>query len=184
VEDIGPYSVIAGILVLWALFPILFPVHGIWRRDNSQRNSEDEFIEIEQFGPIVSGKRSVDGGNHLYSGFQTFIFVWLKRRDYGIPALIAQGFPESIAKKINGSITARLRVRRAGRKLLVGTFRPQRILFDEESTRVMSRNYDAASPRRFMLTNLTELPSAKVEVKRTGLPPPDAAKKKKRKQTF
>jgi hypothetical protein len=179
VEDIGIYSVIGAIFVLWVLFPIAFPVSGIWKRDG-----DEEYIEVEQFGPIVTGKRSVDGGNHLYSGFQIFIFLWLKRRDFGIPALIAQGFPENIAKKINGSVTARLRARRASRQILLGAFRPQRILFDEASNRVMSRSYEAATPRRFVLTNLHELPSTKVEVKRTGLPPPDAAKKKKHKQTF
>ncbi len=177
-EDIGAFGIIAALFVVWLLFPLAFPVRGIWKRDD-----EEEFLEIDQFGPIVSGKRNVDGGNHMYSGFQTFFFVWLKRRDFGIPSLIAQGFPEAIAKKINGSVTARLRLWRSGRKLLVGSFRPQRILFDESTVRVMSRRYDRKSPRRFVLTNLHELPSGKVEVKRTGLPPPDVAPKKK-KRTF
>lgn len=176
--DIGLYSVLGTLFVLWVMFPFAFPVTGIWKRDG-----ENEFIQFEQFGPIVSGRRSVDGGNQMYSGFQLFLWLRVKRRDYGLPALISQGFPEVIAKKINGSIVARLTLRRAGKSRLVGTFRPMKILFDEPTAKVLGRHYEGAQVRAFDLTNLTELPSAKVETKRSNLPPP-APKVKNKKNTF
>ena len=176
--DIGLYSVLGALGVAWVLFPFFFPVGGIWKREG-----DNEHIQFEQFGPVVSGKRSIDGGNHMYSGFQIFWWLRLKRRDYGFPALIAQGFPEVIAKKINGSIVARLTLRRASRDRLVGSFTPMRIQFDGPTAQVLGRHYEASQPRAFDRTNLAELPAAKVEVKRTQLPPPPPQTKKK-KNTF
>lgn len=178
--DISVFTVLGTLLFGWVLFPLFVPVHGIYRRTDVE---EEEYLELVQFGPIISGKRNVDGGNQLYSGFQTFWWLKLKRRDYGLPALIAQGFPEIIAKKINGTITARLKLSRSGR-VLRGTLIPQKILFDEATERVLSRRYEGAAGRAFEKTNLTELPVLKAQgVAQTNLPPPDKVKQK-RKKTF
>lgn len=174
-SDIGVYSVLGALFVAWILFPFAFSVTGIWKREG-----DAEHIQFEQFGPIISGRRSVDGGNQMYSGFQFFIWLRVKRRDYGLPALIAQGFPEAIAKKVNGSIVARLTLRRAGKKRLVGSFTPMKIQFDEATVSVLGRHYEASQPRVFDLTNLSELPASKVEIKRSNLPPPAPQAKKKR----
>jgi len=178
VPEFSIATVIFAIVLIWVLFPFFFPISGIYKRD-----VDDEYIQFEQFGPIVTGKRNVDGGNQLYSGFQNFIWLSLKRRDYGLPALIAQGFPEVIAKKLNGSIVAQMKLRRRGKEL-VGSFIPQKILFDESSIRILSRHYQPASLRHYARANLSELPTLKVEAKKQENLPPLAAKKIQRKNTF
>lgn len=170
-------------LAVWITFATIYPVDGIWHRDSD--GLEEEYIQIEQFGPFVTAKRNVDGGNHQYSGLQTFNRIRLSRRDFGIPALIAAGFPAVIAKKINGSIMAKLSVKRQGPKVLVGLFRPQKVLFDESSAQVLSRKYQPPIERVYRLTELTELPNTKSSAPRhSTLPKPDEQSKKKKRNTF
>ena len=177
------FVALVGYLVLWVGFATMYPIEGIWHRDSD--GIEEEYIQIEQFGPFISGKRNVDGGNHVYSGLQTFTRVRLLRRDFGIPALIQAGFPAVIAKKINGSVMAKLVIKRRGPKLLTGLFRPQKVLFDEASAQVLSRQYQPAIARTYRLTELTELPNLKTGAPRhSPLPAPDQQSKKKKRNTF
>jgi hypothetical protein len=173
---------LVSLIAIWLLYAALNSVEGIWRREDA----EDEFLQLEQFGPFVTGKRNVDGGNHIYSGTLTFGTLKLVRRDWGIPHLIAAGFPAVIAKKINGSVMAKVRLRRRTRKRLEGVFVPQKILFDEPSARVLSRDYQHAIERNYVLTDLNTLPqskAAKSGPRSASLPPP-TVEKKKRGNTF
>lgn len=180
-DDTGVYIFvgIVAYLALWLGYAALRPIEGIWKRTDA----EDEYVSFTQFGPFISGKRNVDGGNHVYLGMQTFNRVRLVRRDYGIPALIAVGFPPNIAKAVNGSVMAKLTLKRRADGALSGSFRPQKVLFDEATGSVLSRHYQAATPRLYTLTELTALPASTKGVARTRhaeLPAPEQAKKKRR----
>lgn len=173
------FVVLVVYLAAWFAFPNIYPVAGVWHRESD--GMEEEYILIEQFGPFVTAKRNVDGGNHQYTGIQTFSRLRMVRRDFGIPALITAGFPAVIAKKINGSVMAKLSVKRQSEKLLVGVFRPQKVLFDEASAQVLGRRYQPAIPRTYHRTELKELPNTKASAQRhANLPKPEEVKKKKR----
>jgi len=167
---------------LWTLYASLRSVEGVWKREDV----EDEYMQLVQFGPFITGKRNVDGGNHLFSGTYTFGSVRLTRRDFGIPHLIAAGFPSVIAKKINGSVMAKVHLSRRDRRHLEGVFIPQKILFDEPSVRVLSRHYQHGIERNYVLTDLSTLPQPKAgrsSVRSAPLPAP-VVEKKKRGNTF
>lgn len=173
---------IVVLIALWMLYAALTSVEGIWRREDG----EEELLELTQFGPFITGKRNVDGGNHVYSGTLTFGSLRLVRRDWGLPHLIAAGFPAVIAKKINGSVMAKVRLKRKTPKRLEGVFIPQKILFDEPSARVLSRDYQYPIERNYVLTDLKTLPaqkSGKSNTRAANLPAP-VQEKKKRGNTF
>lgn len=178
------FVAIVSYLALWVAYASVFPVEGIWHRASD--GIDEEYLQLEQFGPFVTGKRNLEGGNQTFTGLQTFNRVRLVRRDFGLPALIHAGFPATIAKKINGSVMARLSIKRRGKTLLVGSFRPQKVLFDEASSQVLSRHYQPPIAREYKRTTLTELPSFKSEVKTrpAQLPTPETGKNKKRRNTF
>jgi hypothetical protein len=177
--DVAVYVVVGGgaFLAAWVLYASLHPVEGVWRREDAP----EELVLFEQFGPFVTGKRNVEGGNHQYSGVMTFSRLKLSRRDFGIPHLISVGFPESIAKKINGSVMASITLHLASANRLEGLFSPQKILFDEPSVRVMSRDYQMPVARNYVRTDLRTLPPHDSQAKARGaaLPPPPAVKKKR-----
>ncbi len=182
--DIAVY-VFVGIVAYvatWTLHAATHSIEGIWRREDG----EDELVQFTQFGPFVTGKRNVEGGNHMYSGTLTFSRLTLRRRDFGLPHLIAAGFPKVIAKKINGSVMAKLSLRRRNPKRLEGVFVPQKILFDEPSARVLSRQYQPAIARNYVRTELANLPGRAQQAtpRSAGLPPPEAKAKKKKGNTF
>ena len=179
--DIAVYIFVSvtAYIALWVGYASMRPIEGVWKR----YDVDDEFVQIEQFGPFLSGRRNIDGGNHVFVGLQTFNRISLVRRDFGIPALIAAGFPPVIAKLVNGSIMAKLKLKRRKDGFLIGSFRPQKVLFDEASARVLSRHYLQAVSRAYQLTDLTALPGSTKGVTKTRhseLPAPDAAKKKRR----
>jgi hypothetical protein len=180
---VSAFVALVAYLAIWVGWASLKPVAGVWHRESD--GVEEEYIQIEQFGPFITAKRNVDGGNQMYTGLQTFNRVRLVRRDYGIPALIQAGFPAAIAKKINGTVMAKLSVKRRSDKLLDGEFRPQKVLFDEASAQVLSRQYQGAIARAYHKTDLEELPSLKSSGPRhANLPKPDPAPTKKKRNTF
>lgn len=95
--------VILSVLIALFVSPVFFPVSGIWKDVHAE-----DYLSLETFGPFVSGKKNLLGGNAIFSGVQILAWLFLKRRDYGVQALTVKGLSEQQAKKINGCIAARI----------------------------------------------------------------------------
>jgi hypothetical protein len=76
--------------------------------------------------------------------------VRLTRRDHGIKALLSQGFPENIAKQLDGEVMARMTLKlKDGGAFLDGAFEPQKIEFTHQPPRITSAHFLAPQPRTY-----------------------------------
>ncbi len=139
--------VVGGILVaaaLWVAASFVFRVAGTWERTLSASERESgvrpERITLAQLGPLVTGRRDVVGGYQELSGVLVGRRLRLTRRDHGVKALVGLGFPEPIAQRLDGEITARLELELRGGAVLQGTFTPQKFEFTHQPPRI-TRNY-------------------------------------------
>lgn len=157
--------VVASILV-----SLLFNISGTWERMASEEElaalhadpdappPPRERVVLGQFGPFVTGRREVTGGWQEFKGFMVGPSLRLTRRDHGVPSLCNQGFPEAIAKLINGDITGRLRLGLTSAGLILdGTFTPQKIEFTHRPPKITQRYFLQPKPRRYRRLTAEEM---------------------------
>jgi hypothetical protein len=146
-------SGLLGVAALWMLSTVVFRVSGTWERELSPSEREAgaaaERITLGQLGPLVTGRRDVPGGYQELSGILIGSSVWLTRRDHGVRALTAMGFPEPVAKKLDGEVMAKMELRLRGGVLLEGTFMPQKVEFTHQPPRITRSYFLASQPRRY-----------------------------------
>jgi hypothetical protein len=109
-----------------------YSVSGAWEKieDLEEREIGKETISLGQFGPIVVGRRELQGGRQAFFGVTFAGTVWLKRRDYGSDLFIRQGFPKEIVKQLEGQIFVRLKLHLSKDNLFLnGVFIPYKIEF-------------------------------------------------------
>lgn len=145
--------VFATALVLWVVASAIFRVSGVWERDLSPSEREagamPERVTLAQLGPLVTGRRDVVGGYQELSGLVFGPVVRLTRRDHGVRALTHLGFPEPVAKKLDGEIMARMELRLRGGVLLEGTFSPQKVEFTHQPPKITRAYFLQPQPRRY-----------------------------------
>lgn len=146
-------GLVAG-FALWALSALLFRVSGTWERvlsdEEKARGTHAERITLVQLGPLVRGRRDVVGGYQEFSGYVVGRSVRLARRDHGVASLAAQGFPEPVAKQLDGEVMARLRLRLAdGGTSLAGQFLPQKVEFTHRPPKITSAYFLDAQHRAY-----------------------------------
>lgn len=150
-----------GALGLWVLSTFIWRVTGTWERvltdDERADGAKKEKITFGQLGPFVTGRREVKGGYQEYSGLMIGRSVTLTRRDHGVKALASMGFPEGVAKKLDGEIMARLKLSLAeGGTFLVGTFEPQKVEFTHQPERVTGMYFLPGQRRRYRRVEMVD----------------------------
>lgn len=148
---------LCGILLFAMLLTSLFySFSGVWERmDEVSPVVARERIRLAQFGPLVLGNCNVVGGQQSFFGFALGPALWLRRRDRGVPFLAREGFPEAIAKQVEGQIMARYRMRLASdRNFMNGIFIPYRVEFSLQPPRVTAMHAQAAVSRRYRRVEL------------------------------
>lgn len=145
---------VVGFLLMWGLTALLFRVSGTWERvltdEELERGARRERVTFGQMGPFVSGRRDVPGGYQELSGVLFGRTLYLKRRDHGLPALLAQGFPEPIAKLLDGQVMAKLELKvTKGGTHLEGRFLPQKVEFTHQPPRVTKAYFLEPQPRTY-----------------------------------
>lgn len=148
-----------GALGLWVLSTFIWRVTGTWERmlsdDERADGAKKEKITFGQLGPFVTGRREVKGGYQEYSGLMIGRSVTLTRRDHGVDALAAMGFPDGVAHKLNGEVMARLKLSLIeGGLFLVGTFEPQKVEFTHQPERVTGMYFLPGQKRRYRRVEL------------------------------
>jgi hypothetical protein len=139
---------------VWLLSTFLFRVTGTWERVLTQDELDDgaraERITLGQLGPLVTGRRDVKGGHQEYWGLMFGRRLTLTRRDHGKKALVAMGFPEGVAEKLDGEIMARMKLSLAdGGLTLEGTFEPQKVEFTHQPPRITRVFFLPGQRRRY-----------------------------------
>jgi hypothetical protein len=133
-------AALAGAAALWVLSTFIWRVSGTWQRVLTREEEEEgqraERITLAQLGPFITGRRDVRGGYQEYSGIAIGRSVSLTRRDHGQGALEAMGFPEGVAKKLDGEVMARLKLTLIDGIELRGTFEPMKVEFTHQPPRV------------------------------------------------
>ncbi len=147
---------VGGVVVLWLLSTFLFRVSGTWEREITAAERESglrpERITLGQLGPLVTGRREVPGGWQELSGLLVGRTLRLTRRDHGLKALVALGFPEPVAVKLDGEVTARLELQLKGGLMplfLEGSFTPQKVEFTHQPPRITRSYFLDPQPRRY-----------------------------------
>jgi hypothetical protein len=148
----------------WVLSSFVWRVAGTWERVLTDEDIDDgvrrERITLAQLGPFVTGRRDVRGGYQEYSGIAYGPRVTLSRRDHGGDSLAAMGFPEGVAKKLDGEVMARLRLTLIDGVELRGTFEPQKVEFTHQPPRVTSMYFLPAKSRSYRRVQPIEEPAA------------------------
>ncbi len=146
-------AVVASVFSLWVMVSFFVRIGGVWIQEppEGQRNTRvDDEVELAQLGPWVTGRRIVAGGVQEFSGFLIGRTVRLKRRDRGVDFLMDSGFPEAIARQVDGDISAKLVLTLVdGGTRLSGTFVPNKVEFTHQPPRITSTYALAAVPRSF-----------------------------------
>jgi hypothetical protein len=144
---------LAASAVLWVLASVVWRVGGVWERVLSaaerDAGAQPEQIVLAQLGPLVMGRRDVVGGYQELTGLVFGPVVRLHRRDHGVRALTSMGFPEPVAKKLDGEIMARLDLKLRDGALLDGTFAPQKVEFTHQPPRITRAYFLPPQPRRY-----------------------------------
>lgn len=151
---LGLLALFGGGAGLWLLTALLFRVGGTWERDlddeEGTADTRPERLILGQLGPFVNGRRDVAGGHQEFSGILMGRTLRLQRRDFGVQALMAQGFPEPIARQLDGEVTARMTLRLVdGGTHLLGDFVPQKVEFTHRPPKITAAYYLAPQPRRY-----------------------------------
>lgn len=120
-----------ALFILWFLLALFYSVSGTWQRcDKASEGSKKERLVLGQIGPFIAGRVETFGGHQVFWGYSLGPRVWLKRRDYGVAALMRQGFPKPIARDVEGQIMARYKLRLdADKFFLDGLFTPYKVSF-------------------------------------------------------
>ncbi|MFH1809607.1 MAG: hypothetical protein ABIJ09_12740 [Pseudomonadota bacterium] len=165
--------ILGGVVLVGIVVSLVFNVSGTWERmpsdeeqaeleANPYRTPARERLVLGQFGPFVTGRRDVLGGWQEFGGTMLFSTLRLTRRDHGLRALTSQGFPEPIAKLIDGDVTGKLRLHLTAAGLLLdGSFTPQKIEFTHRPPRITSRFFLDPTPRRYRRLTAEEIAGAR-----------------------
>jgi hypothetical protein len=149
-------------LVIWVFASVVWRVGGVWERVLSpaerDAGAQQEQIILAQLGPLVMGRRDVVGGYQELTGLVFGPIVRLHRRDHGLRALTAMGFPEPVAKKLDGEIMARLDLKLRDGALLDGTFSPQKVEFTHQPPRITRAYFLPPQPRRYRRVDAEAVP--------------------------
>lgn len=152
--------IILALLVLGILLSLLFPVGGTWERTTGENQSiwDRERIILKQFGSIIFGKQIVPGGFQKFFGFALGPSIWLKRKDYGVQALMHEGFPEPIAKLAQGRVLLHLTLKLTSDRLfLKGYATPMKVEFYEDGSGIKSIRPVEPAPRTYHRSELTSV---------------------------
>lgn len=161
-------SVLAAIVLLLLVLSMFYNVSGTWERVPSHEEQQaleraglplpQDRLSLGQFGPFVTGRRDLPGGYQAFGGFALLGRVSLSRRDYGLRALMQQGFPEAIAKSLDGEITAKMQLRLvlAG-EILDGYFIPFKVEFTHRPAKITGIHPLQAQRRRYRRLSAEEL---------------------------
>ncbi len=154
-------ATLLAVLALWVVLSAVFRVGGIWERDLSAADREagasPERIVLGQLGPFVTGRRDVPGGHQELSGILIGPVLRLTRRDHGVRSLTALGFPEPVAKKLDGEVMAKMDLRVRG-VMLEGTFSPQKVEFTHQPPRITKAYFLPPAARRYRRLDAVTLP--------------------------
>ncbi len=138
---------------LWIVASFVTRIAGTWERvltdDEIEEGQRPERMELAQLGPFVTGRRDVTGGHQEFSGYLLGRSLRMVRRDHGVDSLTALGFPEGIAKQLDGEVTARLKLRIVEGVYLEGVFIPQKVEFTHRPPKVTKAYYLEPQPRRY-----------------------------------
>ena len=127
---------------------LLFPISGQFRRvDNDE---DDEVVEFASLGPYVRGTSTRPGGRREYSGWTAFGRARIDRRDHGQALLEADGYPSGIARRRDGEVAAKWRVRRVGGGRLEVAFASARVAFTHQPPRVTGVDFLQTKPRLYV----------------------------------
>lgn len=149
--------ILAATFILAAfLFSLVYAFGGIWERmDDLSKTATRERIKLAQFGFIVIGSRIVVGGQQSFFGFAFANTLWLRRRDKGMAFLTHEGFPEGVAKQVEGQVMARYRLHLSkDRQFINGVFIPYRVEFSADPPRVTAMHPQAPLPRKYRRLDL------------------------------
>lgn len=148
--------VVVVIFVFTMAMSSFYSISGVWEKiEEEAQNAGKERISLGQFGPIVVGRRELPGGHQSFFGVTFAGTVWLKRRDYGSEVFIRQGFPEDIAKQLEGQVLVRLKLRLSKDNLFLdGVFVPYKIEFTHTPPKVTGMLALAALPRKYRRAEL------------------------------
>ena len=149
--------VIVGLLAsgaLWIVASYVFSMAGTWERvlrdDEVAEGNRTERITLAQIGPFVTGRRDIPGGHQELSGFSLGRSLSLTRRDHGVQSLVALGFPQPIAKQLDGEVTARLKLNlTGGGTTLEGVFIPQKFEFTHRPPKITGSTYLSPQPHLY-----------------------------------
>jgi hypothetical protein len=163
---VEPGAVVAGLVagasVLWVVSSFLYRVAGTWERSMSAAEREagtrPEQITLAQLGPLVTGRREVAGGHQELSGLLVGRTLRLTRRDHGVRALVGMGFPEAIAQRLDGEVTAKLELTLRDGVLLDGTFTPQKVEFTHQPPRITRTYFLEPQARRYRRVDAVAVP--------------------------
>lgn len=147
------------VLAMLSGLAMLFSVSGTWERIPEAGDTDlgRERIVLAQMGPIVIGRRDLAGGYQSFFGYTFWGHLKLRRRDYGIRLLTRQGFPESIAKQLEGRVMLRFNLHLSSDKLfLQGVMIPYRVDFNHEPPEVTAMTALKALPRRYRRADLVQ----------------------------
>lgn len=124
---------------------------GLWERiDSATPIARRERIRLAQFGFILLGTRKVVGGKQSFLGLAFGPFAWLRRRDYGIRFLGKEGFPEPIAKQVEGQVMAKYQLKlKCDQNLLEGSFIPYKVEFTIQPAQVTAMHPQDPLPRKY-----------------------------------
>jgi hypothetical protein len=155
-------GVVGAAFVTWVASAFVFRVAGTWERTLSSSDREagvrPEQITLAQLGPLVTGRRDVPGGHQELSGLLVGRTLRLTRRDHGVKALVGMGFPEAIAQRLDGEVTAKLELRLRDGVLLEGSFTPQKVEFTHQPPRITRSYFLAPQGRRYRRIDAVAVP--------------------------
>ena len=149
---------ILALLVISSLLSLLYPIGGTWERMSDQNQSiwDRERAILKQWGPVIFGTQTVSGGIQKFFGFAFGPVVWLHRKDYGIQALINAGFPENIARVVQGRVMLHMNLKLSSDKLfLKGSATPFKVEFYPDSSEVKAVHTLDPTPRSYRRAELT-----------------------------
>jgi hypothetical protein len=150
--------ILLSLLVLGTLLSLLFPIGGTWERTTGENQSiwDRERIVLKQFGLIIMGKQMVSGGVQKFFGFAIGPSIWLRRKDYGVQALMHEGFPEPIAKLAQGRVLLHLTLKLTSDRLfLKGYATPMKVEFYEDGSGIKSIRPTEPTLRTYHKAELT-----------------------------
>ena len=119
---------------------LIYRFSGVWQRmDASSPHATREKIELTQFAFFVLGERVVVGGYQSFFGFALGPILWLRRRDFGILSLTHQGFPDTIARLVQGQLMAKYKLKLSDDGVMLsGSFTPYKVEFSTDPAKIKS----------------------------------------------